>query len=96
MACELFSISIAARFGMNRSLKHDVEEETTESEEEPSLLLLLLLADEDSCFLRSQRARTPLRMEVFASEKPLLRISSKSTTFEVILVVFCDLLNILF
>ena len=94
MACELFSISIAARFGMNRSLKHDVEEETTESEE--SLLLILLEDEEDSCFLRSQRARTPLRMEVFASEKPLLRISSKSTTFEVILVVFCDLLNILF
>ena len=40
---------------------------------------------DDSCFLRSHRARTPLRIDVLASEKPLVRMSSKSTTLEVMI-----------
>lgn len=71
-------MSMAARLGMKRSLK--VEGFLFSASEESALIEL------DSCFFRSQRARTPLRMEVFASENPLLRISSKSTTFDVILL----------
>ena len=58
---------------MNRSLNE---------EEEPKGLRFSL---SEPSFLRSHRARTPLRMAVLASEKPLLRISSKSTTLEVMI-----------
>lgn len=71
-------MSMAARLGMNRSLNVDGLRFSASDDS--------ALVEVDSYFFRSQRARTPLRMEVLASEKPLLRISSKSTTFDVMII----------
>ena len=73
---------------MNRSLEEEEEPKGlrfSQDEDEASATLV-----EESCFLRSHRARTPLRTAVLASEKPLLRISSKSTTLDVMFVFVCS------